>query len=273
MGKEGKNKSLHSGRGSNLIIPDAGVDGLVMVMKNELAVIRGERLECGAGATLARACSLAVSNNLSGLEWSSGIPRATIGGAIRGNAEAFGTSMADTIETVEFFSIKNKKFDIFSNRMCKLGYRQSIFKENNNYLIWSAVLRLKVKPAKDIQVLVEKSINFRKKRYPNLPSAGSVFKNLEPEYVKNNNEILFNREFKAHIGREGKISAGLIIDKAGIKGKSIGGIKISLEHANFIVNTGKGTAEEVIMMISYIKQQVRTKFGLQLQEEIEFFGF
>jgi len=271
--KKEKLKSYILGGGSNVIIPDAGIDGLVMVMKNEIVAVRGERIECGAGATLARVCSLALSNNLSGLEWSSGIPRATTGGAIRGNAGAFGISMADIVETVEFFNIKDRKFDVFSNSMCKFGYRNSIFKKKNNFLIWNSVLRLKTEPAKDIQALIEKSINFRKQRYPNLPSAGSVFKNLDPEYVKNNNEILFIRELKDSIGREGKISAGLIIDKAGLKGKSIGGIKISLEHANHIVNTGKGTAEEVIMLISYIKQQVRTKFGLQLQEEIEYFGF
>ena len=271
--KEKKIKTYILGGGSNLIIPDAGVNGLVIAMKNESAIVRGERMECGAGTTLARACSLAVSNNLSGLEWSSGIPRATIGGATRGNAEAFERSMSSIIETVEVYSKKRKKFDILSNRMCKFSYRESIFKKDSNYLIWDVVLKLETKPSPEIQALIEKSISFRNKRYPNLPSAGSVFKNIDPDYVKSNNKILFERELKNKIGREGKISAGLIIDMLGLKGKTMGGIKISLEHANHIVNTGKGTAEEVVMLISYIKQQVRAKLGIQLQEEIEYFGF
>ena len=157
--------------------------------------------------------------------------------------------------------------------MCKFGYRQSIFKENSGYLIWSVVLRLKTKPADQIQVLVEKSINFRKEHYPNLPSAGSVFKNLDSKYVKSCNKVLYEREFKNSIGREGKISAGYVIDLVGLKGKTMGGIKVSLEHANHLVNTGQGTAEQVVMLISFIKQQVRSKLGLQLQEEIEYFGF
>jgi len=271
--KKKKIKTYILGGGSNVIIPDAGIEGLVMFMKNDIVAVKGERMECGAGTTLARVCSLAVSNNLSGLEWSSGIPRATIGGATRGNAEAFGQSMSSIIETVEVYNIKRNRFDILSSRMCKFSYRESIFKEDSNYLIWSVILKLETRLGPEIQAFVEKSINFRNKRYPNLPSAGSVFKNLDPEYVKKNNKILFERELKNKIGREGKVSAGLIIDMAGLKGKAIGGIKISLEHANHIVNTGKGTAEEVIILISHIKQQVRTKFGLQLQEEIEYFGF
>ena len=261
------------GGGSNLLINDTGVNGLVLVFKNDKAEIKGTRLECGAGATLSQATSLAISHNLSGLEWTSGIPRATIGGAVRGNAEAFESPMSRIVETVEIFNIETKKFEIYSNSMCGFTYRNSIFKEKKNLIIWQVTLKLEEKSPKEINLSVEKSLNFRNQRYPKLPSAGSVFENLEPEYVKESNEVLFERELKDRIGREGKVSAGLIIEMAGLKGKTIGGAKVSLEHANHIVNTGKATAEDIIMLISYIKQQVRARFKIQLVEEIQYLGF
>ena len=261
------------GGGSNLLISDQGVDGLVIIFKNNKCESKGVRLGCGAGATLSQATSLAISNNLSGLEWTSGIPRATIGGAVRGNAEAFEEPMSKIVETVEVFNIKKKRFEIYSNSMCGFTYRNSIFKKNKNLIIWNVVLKLEKKPQKKIRAKVEKSLNFRNERYPKLPSAGSVFENINPDIVKKSNELLFERELKEKIGREGKISAGLIIEMAGLKGKTMGGAKVSLEHANHIVNTGNATAEDVVMLISYIKQQVRDRFKIQLLEEIQYLGF
>ena len=100
------------GGGSNVLIPDEGIDGLVIHMKNDERKLMGERIECGAGASLAQINSLATANNLSGLEWSVGIPRATIGGAVRGNAGAFGTGMHDVIENVEVYRKFAKKYGI-----------------------------------------------------------------------------------------------------------------------------------------------------------------
>jgi UDP-N-acetylmuramate dehydrogenase len=271
---EKKNKKVYIlGGGSNILIPDDGVNGLVVCLKNDTVKVMGDRLECGAGSTLSRANSLAISHNLSGLEWTVGIPRATIGGAIRGNAGAFKVEMKDIIETVEVFNKKKSEFEIFSKRMCEFAYRDSIFKNNQNHIIWSVVLRLVKAKKTEIDEKIQKTITFRAEKYPKLPSAGSVFKNIDREEFKTSNEVIFERDFKDKIGSDGKISAGLIIDMLGLKGKTIGGIKISLEHANHIVNTGKGTAKDVIMLISLIKEKARTVFKIQLQEEISYFGF
>jgi UDP-N-acetylmuramate dehydrogenase len=261
------------GGGSNIIVPDEGIDGLVIHMKNDDRKLMGERIECGAGATLSHVNSLARTANLTGLEWSSGIPRATVGGAIRGNAGAFSVNMSDIVENVEVYNTKKSDFELLSKRMCRFDYRQSLFKADSRYIIWKAILKLAPSTEQAIGDKIEQSLDFRLKRYPNLPSAGSVFENIDPVYAKECNEVLFDRELKDKIGREGKISAGLLIDLVGLKGKSIGGIKISLEHANHIVNTGKGTAEEIVMMISYVKQQVRDRFGIALKEEVSYFGF
>ncbi|MEA3450212.1 MAG: UDP-N-acetylmuramate dehydrogenase [Patescibacteria group bacterium] len=260
------------GGGSNILIPDNGIDGLVLRMTNDNFKIMGERFECGAGVGLNQIITKCTGHSLSGLEWASGIPRVTVGGAICGNAGAFGRSMLDTVETVDVFDIKKRIFRIFSKRDCKFEYRNSIFKKDLDLLIWGAILKMQKEDLTVIKGNIEKSINFRTKCYPRLPSAGSVFENLDQDYVRKQSPILFEKELKDKIGRTGKIAAGLIIDMCDLKGKTMGGIKISLEHANHIVNTGKGRAEEVIMLISYIKQQVRDKFNIELKEEIQYFG-
>jgi len=270
--REKKIKVYILGGGSNILVPDIGVDGFVLRMLNDNTAVKGERLECGAGAWLSNVIIKATGNNLSGLEWASGIPRATIGGSIRGNAGAFGQRMADLTETIEAFYIKKKKFVVFSNRDCKFAYRSSVFKEKTNYLIWSATIRLHKEKPEIIRAKIEESLSHRARHYPKLPSVGSIFKNLDPLDLKKGNPMLMN-EIKDKVGRTGKISAGLLIDMCGLKGKVMGGVKISLEHANHIVNTGNARAEEIVMLISYIKQQVRDKFGLELQEEIQYFGF
>lgn len=271
--EEKKIKVFILGGGSNILVPDAGINGLVIRMSNTGRKVMGERIECGAGASLAQVNSLAVANNLSGLEWSVGIPRATIGGATRGNAEAFSVSMGDIIENVEVFSKKNKNFELLSNRMCKYSYRDSLFKQRDSYIIWKVILKLQASDSGTIQDKMSHALDFRLDKYPRLPSAGSIFANLSPEEMKSANMEIIEKEMQGKIKREGNIGAGFLIDIAGLKGKSIGGIKISLEHANHIVNTGNGTSEEVIMMISFIKQQIRDKFNVQLKEEIKYFGF
>jgi UDP-N-acetylmuramate dehydrogenase len=271
---EEKGESVHIfGGGSNLLVNDKGVDGLVVKPGADKLNVRGVRLDCSATATLNRAAQTAKGHGLSGLEWSVGIPNATIGGSIRGNAEAFGTAMADLVETVEAYSLAKKRFFMFSNKDCDFTYRSSIFKKTGNLLIWQAVLKLSPAAAAAIDGLTAQSLKFRTSRYPRLPSAGSIFKNLVYADVVRQNPRLAAELKKSGKLKRGFLSAGWLIEEAGLKGKTIGGAKISLEHANHIVNTGKAAAEDVVILISYIKQQIRQKFGLQLTEEIVYFGF
>lgn len=261
------------GGGSNILAADGRIKGLVLKLDNQDLKLMNHRLRAGAGATLAAASALAYRHSLSGLEWSAGIPRATMGGAIRGNAEAFGVSMGSLVETVEVFNLEKESFENISRTMSAFSYRDSLFKKTPGLIIWEAVLKLFSDDPGKIYSRIEKSLEFRRTHYPNLPSAGSVFENVDPSQVALSNPVFFERELKDRIGREGKLSAGLIIDLAGLKGKSIGGAKVSLEHANHIVNTGKATASDVAMLISYIKQQVRDRFKIQLKEEVQYFGF
>ena len=272
--KENKKKIIILGGGSNILMNDKEINDLVIRFNNKNIDCNENRIICEAGVTLQQILQIAKKNKLSGLEWSAGIPMATIGGAIRGNAEAFGNKISDILESVEVFDMKKNKFVIFSNQECRFNYRSSYFKENNNYLIWKANLGLNKISEKDIQERILNNLKYRKENNPKLPSAGSIFKNIKLEEIKKNiSDSLLEEILDSKVTRLDNIGAGLLIDVAGLKGKSIGGANVSLEHGNFIVNTGKATAEDVVTLISYIKNQIRNKFKIQLKEEIQYLGF
>lgn len=257
--------------GSNVLVSDVGIDGLVVKMSNRKVAVKGERIEAGAGAMLPAVVSAATAHNLSGMEWAAGIP-GSLGGAIRGNAGAYGGNMAESVETVEVFDMKKGQFDILSRKFCKFDYRHSLFKDDKSLVIWSAILKMHVGNKDEILGKINDILEKRKKANPKLPSAGCVFKNFTIEDIEKANPRLAQDARDAGVVKGSKVGAGWIIEQLDLKGKKMGEVKVSLEHANFIVNTGQARADEVIMMTSYIKQQVRDELGIQLQEEIEYFG-
>ena len=177
-----------------------------------------------------------------GLEWAVGIP-GTVQGAVYGNAGAFKKSMKDVVKEVEVFDTKTGEIKILKNKDCQFSYRNSVFKKNKNLII----LSVKIKTKKSNIKKIKQYLAYKKKNHPwNYPSAGSVFKNP--------------RGF----------SAAELIQRCGLKGKKIGGAKISDKHANFIINLGNAKAKDVKKLINLIKKQVKKKFGVILQEEIQF---
>ncbi len=258
--------------GSNILINDRGIKGLVVRLSNNQIEVKSERLVCGAGANLIQAANFASAAGLSGLEWAIGIP-GSVGGAVKGNSGAHGGSIADNIELVECLNIKNRQSVILSRRDCSFGYKNSLFVNSPHLLIWQATFKLVHGDQARIKQLVDKNIQSRLATQPKLPSAGCVFKNLTIKRLNDFNQELALEAEESGLVRQGMVGAGWLIDLLGLKGKSIGGAKISLEHANFIVNTGKATAEDIVMLISFIKQQVRSKLKVQLEEEIQYLGF
>lgn len=271
---EKKEKLFFLGGGSNVLINDKGVEGLVLKISNKEIAIKGERIECGGGAILAQTLNKAAGEELSGLEWAIGIP-GTVGGAIRGNAGWKNFQIDNVIETVLTYNINKNKFAAFSRKDCEFGYRESIFKKRKELIIWQATLKLEKKEKEGITSLTQDFINSRNKTQPKLPTPGCIFKNVSFLELKKNNPVLAERAMERGLlsGIEPIGWAGWIIEMLDLKGKKIGDAKISLEHANFIVNTGKATASDVFALISYIKQQARDKFKIQLEEEIEYIGF
>ena len=248
------------GGGSNILVSDKGFDGLVIKTQNtkytiprtRASSVRGRqntKITAESGMPLALLVSETTKNNLSGLEWAVGIP-GTVGGAIYGNAGTKEEAIGGVVKEVEVFNIKTKRIKKFSKKDCRFNYRESIFKKNNNLIILSVVFQLKKGKESEIKNRIKENLQSRKEKQPlNFPSAGSVFKNPSGFF------------------------AGKLIQDCGLKGKRIGNVKISEKHANFIVNLGGGKAKDVKKLINLIENKVKKKFGIVLEEEIQFLGF
>jgi len=262
------------GGGSNILVNDNGFDGLAIKMENRELKIDGDKIKAGAGVMLGQIVSLALQNGLSGLEWAAGIP-GTIGGAVRGNAGAFGKSTGDTIAKIRALNIAGEQVKIIelTKEQCEFDYRESIFKKNNSLIVLEAELSLALKDKAEVQKQMAGNIQSRANSHPKFPSAGCSFKNIIVTDEIREKIKTINPEGEQKI-KGGKIGAGWFIDQAGLKGYKIGGAQVSAEHANFVVKVDDAArAEHVVMLISYVKQQVRDKFGVQLQEEVQYVGF
>lgn len=238
------------GNGSNLLVTDKGIRGLVIKIdikklkiekKDEFAVI-----EVGAGNKLMALATKMKDEELSGLEGLSGIP-GSVGGAIVMNAGAYGKEMKDVVLSTTCMD-KNGKLYTFSNEEQEFSYRNSIF-QKKDYIIIETKLKLEYGKKDEIQKKMEEYFKSRKEKQPiEYPSAGSSFKR-----------------------QEGIITAKLI-DDVGLKGYKIGGAQVSEKHAGFIVNYNNATATDVINLINYIKEKVYSKYGIKIEEEIKIIG-
>jgi UDP-N-acetylmuramate dehydrogenase len=235
------------GNGSNVLVSDKGVRGLVI--KNnaeEIKLLPFGFVEVDSGVELSKLISLARNNGLTGLERLIRVP-GTVGGAIFMNAgDTFKKKfIGDLVVWVEVVDKEGniKKLELAE---CEFGYRSSRFQKSGETIL-RVKLQLKQETKEKIEIAA-RDILVRKMKQPTGSSMGSTFKN-PPE-----------------------TSAGELIEKAGLKGKQIGGAKISEVHGNFIINTGNATAKDVKDLIDLIKRTVKEKFGIDLQEEIRYIG-
>jgi len=137
-------------------------------------------------------------------------------------------------------------------------------------LVWQVTLKIKKGNLEEIKKKLETYIEKREQSQPRLPSAGCIFKNIPFNYLEQQNEKLTKIALRQNIIKKDKIGAAWLIDSLGLKGKKVGGAKISLEHANFIVNTGRAQAHNVAMLISEIKREVKDKYNIELSEEVQY---
>lgn len=266
------------GGGSNILFSDSGFDGLVVVYRAENLLKENfniEKKEDGENMIIKVDTSIPLSflisklNNLSGLEWAVGIP-GTLGGAINGNAGAFGESISDSIESVDVIDISSNNVTEkkMKKRDCFFGYRTSIFKNNSNLLITSAELKLLKDKEEGIKTRMKSNLDKRIAKQPKGFSAGSIFKNYQGKLEVN----IVNKYPQLKIFNEkGVIPVGLLIELCDLKGEKIGDAKISDDHANFIINLKNATSTDVMSLINLIKESVKEKFLIDLEEEIKFF--
>jgi UDP-N-acetylmuramate dehydrogenase len=282
---ENKSKIFVIGKGSNLLISDKGFDGLVLKIDDQEIEIKevenGFEAKLGCGVYLTKFILDIAKDGISGLEWAAGIP-ATLGGAVCNNAGAHGKDMSESIKSVKAIEMKinekEKYLESYEMREilkdeCEFSYRESVFKEKKNSVILGATLTLQKGDASELQRTIEENMKNRREKQPlEYPNAGSIFKNPVLSDAEMNR--LFEKcPIVKDTFKNNTIPAGWLIEHVGLKGKKIGGSMVSEKHANFIVNVGDATAEDVIILISLIKQKVRVKFDIQLNEEIEYVGF
>lgn len=249
--------------GSNVLIPDTGIDALVIRMGGNGRKFEGKSLIAYAGCNLLELIKEASAQGLGGWEKLAGIP-GSIGGAVRGNAGAFGPEIKDFVREVKAINKETREYRLFGKDACEFAYRQSFFKRNAEWIITQVTLDLQDSDIELSQKLIEDTIAEREKRHlQNVHAAGSFFMNpvAPPEIV-----ALFEHE-KGVKARESRVPAGWLIEKAGMKGHTVGGAIASLQHPNYIVNQGRATSQDVRNLAAAIKQEVYNRFGIELQEE------
>ena len=268
--KEKKLPFFVLGNGSNLLVSDKGFKGLVIKIEAKNVTLKNNLISAEAGALLIQLVTLALENSLTGFEWMAGIP-GSVGGSINGNAGAFGDYMADSVKSVKALNVSNMEIKTIGRSECGFGHKKSIFKENKNLIILSAEFALKKGDTREIKEKMTDHLIFRRIRHPKEPSAGSIFKNIEAENLKPD---FFKKVPEAgSIMKNNILPAGFFIEKSGLKGRESGGAKVSEKHSNFIVNFDNAKAKDIVKLIGLIKKEVNKKFGIKLEEEIQYLGF
>lgn len=257
------------GGGSNVLVNDNGFDGLVIQLALRDIRTEGNKIIVGAGLSAVFLARTAAESGLSGLEWMATLP-GTIGGAIRGNAGCFGEETKDCLVSVTV--LRSGEIIELSKNDLAFGYRDSVFKKNKD-IILSAVFELESGDQMAIKNKMEELLAKRLlSQSPAGGTAGCVFKN----YIIKDHELTRLKQgadIPQEMLKKKTISAGWLIEQMDLKGKKIGDAKISEKHANFFENIGEATANEVIQLISLIKMNAHDRFGIQLEEEIQYVGF
>jgi UDP-N-acetylmuramate dehydrogenase len=255
------------GAGTNLIVSDRGFRGVVLRFTARNVAAAGERIAADAGAELQDVVDCAIANGLKGLETMAGIP-GSLGAAVYGNAGAYGRSIAESVDKVRFFDGRCER--VFRNRDCEFHYRESVFKKHKGWIIFSAELVLKPADAAELRGAADEILALRSRKYPpTMKCAGSIFKNLLYAELP----PAAAGAVPPNVVREGKVPAAWFLDQAGAKGLSRGDIHVAGYHANLIFNAGAGAASDLVEVIVELKRRVRERFGIELEEEVQYVGF
>jgi UDP-N-acetylmuramate dehydrogenase len=252
------------GGGTNLIVSDSGYRGIVLRYRGDRLLAANGRVIADAGGTLQELVDFTIARGFAGLETLSGIP-GSVGAAIYGNAGAYGHSISERVVHVRFFDGATVR--VFENEECRFAYRESIFKQRKEWIVFSAELHLDYADADTLRKTADEILRVRNEKFPvTMKCAGSIFKNLllrdlPPDLAA---------QVPASAVREGKIPAAWFLEQVGAKGMERGDIRVATYHANLIYNAGAGTAADLVALIRDLKQEVRVRFGLDLEEEVQY---
>lgn len=256
------------GGGSNMLWQDEPYEGAVITILDSHIEIDGETVLAHAGAQTVKVAQASVKEGLEGFAWGVGVP-GTIGGAVRGNAGAMGKEMKDDVAKIEV--LVNGEVVEFLNRECDFSYRNSIFKLQGG-IVLKVWLKLKNGDAQASMKKALEALQYRNTTQPKgFASTGCIFKNFKIQglsHASTGDSKFKIEQLPQEFIDKGVVSAGWMVDQAGMKGVKIGDAQVSDVHGNFIVNLGKATAADVKALIAQVKQAVYSKFGVELEEEI-----
>jgi len=244
-----KVKWITIGRGSNLLVSDKGIEGVVIKLGPGLdqLELNGTEITVGGGYSLVSLATSISRKGLSGLEFASGIP-GSVGGAVYMNAGAHGSDISNILKKA-LVLFEDGKLEWLSKDEMEFSYRTSVLQKKRPGVVVEAIFQLTEGEKDQIFAEMQKNKDYRKETQPwNFPCAGSIFRNPLPNY------------------------AGKLIEVAGLKGYSIGGAKISEMHGNFIVNTGTAKAEDVLALIQHVKNTIYDLYEVKMETEVEIIG-
>ena len=255
-------ESLFIGGGSNLLVSDEGVEKVVI--KNEIKGItqEGMTLKVKSGTPLQELVNYSIEHNLAGLQKLTGIP-GTVGGAVFGNAGAYGQSISDHLTQVQTLSSEGEKS--FSKNQCEFEYRSSIFKKNH-FPILEIIFTLTEGGRETMKKEAQETLKQREIKYPSgIRCPGSFFKNLVVTEL--------TKEVLDKIPEEkivyGKVPAGALLEEIGARGMEKGAIEIAPYHANLFINRGNGTAKDFYELAKDVALKVKERFGISLEPEVQ----
>jgi UDP-N-acetylmuramate dehydrogenase len=255
------------GGGTNLIVSDEGFRGIVLRFTADGIRRSGNCISADAGAELQALVDFAVGAGLRGLETLTGIP-GSVGAAVYGNAGAYGHAMSELVRQVLFFDGESVR--AFGNDDCRFRYRESIFKRHKDWIIFSTELLMKTGDPAELRKTADEILAVRNQKFPpTMKCAGSIFKNLLFEELT----PAVAEHVPTQVVREGKVPAAFFLEQAGAKGMGRGDIHVAAYHANLVYNSGDGTARDLCDLIAELKDRVRKRFGLELEEEVQYVGF
>ena len=236
------------GNGSNLLVGDKGIRGLVIEIGSGMNDIRveGTKIVAGAGALLSKVANEAAAAGLGGMEFAAGIP-GSIGGAVTMNAGAYGGEMKDILESVKVIDPEGMMHTLSVEEL-DLSYRHSCIMEKGGIVV-EATIKLEKKPEEEIRAQMADLRNRRVEKQPlEYPSAGSTFKRPEGYF------------------------AGKLIMDAGLRGYTVGGAQVSEKHCGFVINHANATAADVRQLMQDVKEKVKEQFGVELEPEVKMIG-
>lgn len=236
------------GAGSNLLVRDRGIDGVVFRLSDAFDYINvsGTEVTAGAAVSLAKLAKTAQRASLSGLEFASGIP-GSLGGAVFMNAGAYGGEMKDVVTETEFLD-ENGDVKTVSGKEHDFSYRHSVFSSGGKYILSAKMHLVPKNPDEILETMRDLNARRKEKQPLDKPSAGSTFKRPEGYF------------------------AAKLIEDAGLKGACAGGAAVSEKHAGFIVNKGGATCDDVVRLIKKVQETVSAKFGVNLETEVKIIG-